>query len=105
MNPVRGKDGRVAIGKGGDPVEARTIDSFGFSNVSVIKIDVEGHEARVLEGAAQTIGDSHPVILVEILERNLDNVRPILNEFGYSLRRRTHADYIAMFEPRSAAAE
>jgi FkbM family methyltransferase len=96
--PMRGPDGKVAIGKGGDPVEARTIDSFGFSNVSVIKIDVEGHEAQVLKGAEETIKDFHPVILVEIFERNLDTVRPILNGFGYSLRRITHADYIAMFD-------
>jgi FkbM family methyltransferase len=40
MAPAYKYDGRVAIGRGGDPAEARTIDSFGFSNVSLIKIDV-----------------------------------------------------------------
>ena len=37
--------------------------------VSTIKIDVEGHELSVLEGAAATIGKSRPLIFVEILHR------------------------------------
>ena len=32
-------------------VPLRQLDSFGFTDTSLIKIDVEGHESRVLEGA------------------------------------------------------
>src|SRR3569833_3622811 len=32
-------------------VETRTLDSYEFSNVSLIKIDVEGHEEAVVAGA------------------------------------------------------
>ena len=62
-------EGGVAVGAGGDRVEMRTLDSFGFENVSLIKIDVEGFEDAVLAGAAQTIRASKPVILIEILGR------------------------------------
>jgi len=34
----------------GDRAEARTLDGFGFGDVSLIKIDVEGHEVEVLRG-------------------------------------------------------
>ncbi len=51
-------------------VESRTLDSFQQENVEFIKIDVEGHEEAVLQGAAITIAASHPHILVEIAERH-----------------------------------
>lgn len=48
-------------------VEVRTLDSFNLSNVSFIKIDVEGHENQVLNGAQETIRQSKPVMIIEIL--------------------------------------
>jgi FkbM family methyltransferase len=52
------------------PVECRTLDSYGFSGVGFIKIDVEGHERAVLEGAAETIRRERPTLLVEMEERH-----------------------------------
>ena len=49
----------------------RTLDSFEFQHVDMLKIDVEGHEQHVLEGAAKTIRHNKPIILVEIEERHL----------------------------------
>lgn len=46
-------------------VETRTIDEYDFPKVGFIKIDVEGHELSVLEGAAQTIAKQQPNLLVE----------------------------------------
>ena len=48
-------------------VQTRTIDSFNYTNVSVIKVDVEGHEREVLEGARDTISRESPTLIVEIL--------------------------------------
>ena len=47
-------------------VQTRILDSYGFQDVVFIKIDVEGHELQVLEGAIETIARCRPVILVEI---------------------------------------
>jgi FkbM family methyltransferase len=66
MTPTSDFDGRMFVGKGGDGVELRTIDSFGFSNVSIMKIDVEGFELEVLKGAVETIATWHPAIVIEI---------------------------------------
>ena len=40
-------------------------ESLSLSNVSFIKIDVEGHEAKVFEGASNLLSSSHPVIAME----------------------------------------
>jgi FkbM family methyltransferase len=48
-------------------VGVRTIDSYGFTNVRVIKIDVEGSEMQVLEGARTTIMRDRPSLIVELL--------------------------------------
>lgn len=47
-------------------VSVNTIDSYNFQDVSFIKIDVEGNEMAVLEGAEQTILKYKPVIQIEI---------------------------------------
>lgn len=69
-------------------VELRTLDSYGFDDVTFIKIDVEGHEEAVLAGAVNTLERSRPVVLVEIEERHnpggLDRIAKDLSELGYS---------------------
>lgn len=51
-------------------VPTRRLDSFGFQGVTIIKIDVEGHEESVLAGADRTVSDCRPVLVVEIEERH-----------------------------------
>ena len=47
------------------PIPARTIDSMGLDDVSFIKIDVEGFELPVIQGAVETIRRCRPLMLVE----------------------------------------
>jgi FkbM family methyltransferase len=47
-------------------VNVNTLDSFSFENVSVLKIDVQGYEPRVLDGAKETILKNKPVIFIEV---------------------------------------
>lgn len=46
-------------------VEARTLDSFEFDAVDLIKLDIEGGEYPALLGARETILKHRPVIMVE----------------------------------------
>jgi FkbM family methyltransferase len=47
-------------------VNVNTLDSFNFENVSVLKIDVQGYEPKVLDGAKETILKNKPVIFIEV---------------------------------------
>ena len=50
-------------------VPARTIDSYAFEDVDAIKIDVEGSELFVIEGAKKTIDRCRPSVQVEIVPK------------------------------------
>ena len=50
-------------------VPARTIDSYNFDDVDCIKIDVEGTELMVIEGAKDTIDRCRPAVQVEIVPK------------------------------------
>lgn len=51
------------------PVPARTIDSYNFTDVDCIKIDVEGSELLVIQGAKETIDRCRPSVQVEIVPK------------------------------------
>jgi FkbM family methyltransferase len=51
------------------PVPARTIDSYNFEDVDCIKIDVEGSELLVMQGAKDTIDRCRPSVQVEIVPK------------------------------------
>jgi FkbM family methyltransferase len=62
------------------------LDKFDIERVALIKIDVEGHEADVLEGAVKTLRRNRPVIIVEIKSRNLDRVCSFFAGLKYERR-------------------
>jgi FkbM family methyltransferase len=68
-------------------VEVRTLDTYSFPDVSLVKIDVEGHERAVLAGALQTIAREHPALMIEIEQRHqsapLDQVFDDVRRLGY----------------------
>lgn len=68
-------------------VSINTLDEFNFREVGFIKMDVEGYEGTVLEGAVKTIADSRPAMLIEIEERHrpgsIRQVCDFLSTYGY----------------------
>ena len=61
-------DVKVAENFRGVPIEARRVDDLAIENVGFIKIDVEGFEQAVLEGARETIARDRPSLLIEMEE-------------------------------------
>jgi len=70
----------------GEEVPVRTIDSLDLNRCRLIKVDVEGMECDVLEGARNTIGRLKPVLYVEN-DRTEHSQRLIalIQSFGYRL--------------------
>jgi FkbM family methyltransferase len=68
-------------------VKIATLDSFPFENVSFIKIDVEGHELHVLDGARQTLAKHRPTVLIEIKDENRGAAFQIFSELNYVSRK------------------
>lgn len=78
----------LEVGSGGESVEMVKIDDFNFQKVDYIKIDVEGYEPFVLEGAIETIKRSKPVISYESNSKCAKGVtrtsHEILVDLGYT---------------------
>jgi FkbM family methyltransferase len=72
-------------------VKIVTLDSKNITNVSLLKIDVEGMELEVLEGAYQTIEREKPVIFMEIWKShknetlNTPIMKKLLNTLKYNM--------------------
>ena len=117
MNPATpGNEAGTGVGSGGDQAELRTLDSFGFEQVSVIKIDVEHYENEVLDGATDTIRRNRPVIIIEILGgQNYERASPEVRErihvtwrklerLGYTVTPVFNHDYLALPDGRDSHA-
>jgi len=55
-------------------VKIDTLDSFSFNDLVFIKIDVQGHEPFVIDGAKKTIEKHRPYLFVEFEEHLLQKV-------------------------------
>lgn len=68
-------------------VRTTPLDHLDLGDIGFIKIDVEGHEQSVLEGAFSAIARCRPRLLVEIEERHAPNamaqIRQMLESMGY----------------------
>ena len=49
-------------------VQVRTLDSFNFENVGLIKVDTEGNEFNVLKGCVRTLRQQKPRLVLEVHE-------------------------------------
>jgi len=67
----------------------KPLDSFDFKNVDFLKIDAEGYESLIAQGALKTIIESKPVILYERKDHaqrygfEKDSILEILKPHGY----------------------
>jgi FkbM family methyltransferase len=59
------------------------IDSFDFNDVRLMKIDVEGMESKVLAGADQTIRRCRPLMFIEFLKNDRNQLAQKIMGFGY----------------------
>jgi len=87
-------EGNTLVGKGGDKVQMVRLDDFHFTNVSVIKIDVEGFEEKVLEGAKETILLNKPVMLIELWVKPGSPQIHAIERLGYKAVHILNSDFL-----------
>lgn len=82
--------GGMAIGTRSDlgtiDVSVVTLDSFEFTDIGFMKIDVEGFEEKVLRGGAKTIARCRPIMYIEDdrVDRS-DSLRKYIRSLGYTI--------------------
>lgn len=85
-------------------IEVQTLDSFNFTDIDFLKIDVEGHERHVIIGAEKTIKTCKPLIVIEIsfenkvfdksISKNHSEALDILQSWGYKIKGKFKHDYV-----------
>jgi len=64
-------------------VRTLTLDSLNLSRLDLLKVDVEGMEIEVLEGARVLIESQRPIIIAEYLKTDRQRLTGMLNGLGY----------------------
>jgi FkbM family methyltransferase len=103
MTIVEGNTGHSHInaesyGKGNIPL--KTLDSFNFVDVDMIKIDVEGFEEEILSGAKNTIEQHRPILVVEQQKHEYKDAMKetpsikLLEDWGYTVVGQVNKDWV-----------
>lgn len=64
-------------------IPLRALDAHSFTDVGLIKVDVEGHELEVLRGAEQTIRRWRPHLIIEVKDEHLIELRALVSRWGF----------------------
>lgn len=102
--PGSSGDTQVMPHAAGD-IEMRTLDSFAFQDVDLIKIDCEGFEEFVLRGGVETLERCKPCVIVE-QKRDMSaryglekqSAVKFLEDMGAKLRCEIAGDYILSWD-------
>jgi FkbM family methyltransferase len=103
----QGSSGCTQVWNPGDWVSvgttsATTLDIvFQKERLDFIKIDTQGHELKILEGAKSTIEQYQPFILCEVSEDNREKVFDLAKDWGYSIFRETKDGFLSSSLPSS----
>ena len=68
-----------------ETVRLMRIDSLGLPRLDLLKVDVEGMEFDVLAGADATIRELHPVMLIEHIKVDGNQLLEVLRGWGYEV--------------------
>lgn len=103
MNIVTGNTGHSHVDPtsyGNGEISMKTLDSFNFKDIDMIKIDVEGFEEQILLGAQQTIENNFPILVIEQQKheyqddmKDLSSIK-LLNKWGYEVVEQYNKDWI-----------
>jgi len=103
-----GDSGVDPAGQEGEKVPQRRLDDFHLAGVDLVKLDCEGYELLVLQGAVDTLRRCRPTVIVEQKPETggaqryglaTDAAVTFLRHLGMKLRAALQGDYILSFDP------
>ena len=74
-----------------------TLDSYNLNGVSIMKVDVEGHELNALMGAKKTIEKCNPVIVLEVWRKRTNRfqkIKEFMDSVNYEIKHISADDFI-----------
>jgi FkbM family methyltransferase len=74
-----------------------TLDSYNLKRVSIMKVDVEGHELNALMGAKKTIEKCRPVIVLEVWRKRTNRfqkIKDFMESVNYKIEHISADDFI-----------
>lgn len=79
-----------------ETIKTIRIDDLALTNVKLLKIDVEGMEDKVIEGARETIRANRPLVFIEVFKTDFEPIKAFLLSLGYSLFMTPAKDVVAL---------
>lgn len=80
-----------------DRTKTIALDDLNIQNIGLIKLDIEGHEEKALDGMWQSIDRWNPFLLIELspgyLEGKVDSVIDKIKSHGYSVTEISNYNY------------
>jgi FkbM family methyltransferase len=71
------------LDEGANQIETIRIDDMNLSRVDLIKIDVEGHEERVLLGCINTIERCRPTVMMEYFYTDVSKIMTLMSNYTF----------------------
>lgn len=84
-----------------ETVNIKQLDEFNLTP-GLIKVDVEGYESKVLEGAVETIKKFKPVLILEHTVKTIKRLMPVLDYLKYTCVFAHEKDKIWIYNENSA---
>jgi len=102
--------GALSIGSGGETIKTTKLDDLEIGRIDFIKLDAQGYEKFIMQGAENTIKKYMPTIFIEIEEHHLqkfgvttDEIYELISSFGYQIYKIQNDwpyDHICSVDPR-----
>jgi FkbM family methyltransferase len=75
----------IDYGRPTQTVQMIAIDGLGLERLDLLKIDIEGMEMEALIGAQETIARCKPVMFIEVIKSDPDEIKRFCEDLGYKV--------------------